>query len=201
MDLEAVAEVADVVQRAARRRADEGVDVRAELDERVREVRAHEAVGAGDEDRAALVDVPELAAEVVERGACPEGVVRHGPYASASMRKRTDSPGLGSLGAAALTAASLLVVSGFAALVGVLIAREFGRTDETDGFFAAYGVFVVIVTAAQAIRVAVLPSLARAREAGELAGHGSRLRDRAGPRRRRRSSSSRCSHRIGSRTS
>jgi peptidoglycan biosynthesis protein MviN/MurJ (putative lipid II flippase) len=85
------------------------------------------------------------------------------------MRKRTDSPGLGSLGAAALTAASLIVVSGFAALVGVLIAREFGRTDETDGFFAAYGVFVVVVTAAQAIRVAVLPSLARAREARELA--------------------------------
>ena len=83
------------------------------------------------------------------------------------MRKRTDSPGLGSLGAAALTAASLIVVSGFAALVGVLIAREFGRTDETDGFFAAYGVFVVVVTAAQAIRVAVLPSLARAREARE----------------------------------
>jgi peptidoglycan biosynthesis protein MviN/MurJ (putative lipid II flippase) len=85
------------------------------------------------------------------------------------MRKRTDSPGLGSLGAAALTATSLLVVSGFAALVGVLIAREFGRTDETDGFFAAYGVFVVVVTASQAIRVAVLPSLARAREGRELA--------------------------------
>jgi peptidoglycan biosynthesis protein MviN/MurJ (putative lipid II flippase) len=86
------------------------------------------------------------------------------------VSKRTDSPGLGSLGSAALTAASLIVVSGFAALVGVLIAREFGRTDETDGFFAAYSVFVVVVTASQAIRVAVLPSLARAREEGRLAG-------------------------------
>jgi len=85
------------------------------------------------------------------------------------MRKRTDSPGLGSLGSAALTAASLIVVNGFAALVGVLIAREFGRSNETDGFFAAYFVFVVVVTAAQAIRVAVLPSLARAREARQLA--------------------------------
>jgi len=84
--------------------------------------------------------------------------------------KRTDSPGLGSLGSAALTAASLLVVSGFAAAVGVLIAREFGRTDETDGFFAAYGVFVVVVTASQAIRVAVLPSLARAQRERQLAG-------------------------------
>ena len=60
-------------------------------------------------------------------------------------------------------------MSGFAALVGVLIAREFGRTDETDGFFAAYGVFVVVVTASQAIRVAVLPSLARAQEERRLA--------------------------------
>jgi peptidoglycan biosynthesis protein MviN/MurJ (putative lipid II flippase) len=86
------------------------------------------------------------------------------------VRKRTDSAGLGSLGSAALTASSLVVVTGFAALVGVLIAREFGRTDETDGFFAAYGVFVVVVTASQAIRVAVLPSLARSREEGRLAG-------------------------------
>ena len=86
------------------------------------------------------------------------------------MSKRTDSSGLGSLGAAALTATSLLVVSGFAALVGVIIAREFGYTDETDGFFAAYAVFVVVVTASQAIRVAVLPSLARSREEGRLAG-------------------------------
>ena len=86
------------------------------------------------------------------------------------MSKRTDSPGLGSLGSAALTATSLLVVSGFAAVVAVIIAREFGRTEETDGFFAAYGVFVVVVTASQAIRVAVLPSLARARGERRLAG-------------------------------
>jgi peptidoglycan biosynthesis protein MviN/MurJ (putative lipid II flippase) len=86
------------------------------------------------------------------------------------VRKRTDSPGLGSLGSAALTAASLLVVSGFAAVIGVVIAREFGRTDETDGFFAAYGVFVVVVTASQAIRVAVLPTLAHAQRERHLAG-------------------------------
>ena len=107
MDLQPAALVADVVQRPARGRADECVHRRAELDQRVREVRSHEAVGARDEDGASVVDVPELAAEVVERGACPESVVRHGPYASASMSKRTDSPGLGSLGSAALTATSL----------------------------------------------------------------------------------------------
>jgi hypothetical protein len=70
----------------------------------------------------------------------------------------------------ALTAGSLLIVSGAAAATGVVIAREFGRTDETDGLLAAYGVFIVISVAAQAIRVAVLPKVAHAAEAGRLAG-------------------------------
>ena len=86
------------------------------------------------------------------------------------MAKRTDSSGLGSLASAALTAASTLIVTGFAAVVGVVIAHEFGRTEETDGFFAAYGVYIVVVLASQAIRVAVLPSLARARAERRLAG-------------------------------
>ena len=86
------------------------------------------------------------------------------------MAKRTDSSGLGSLASAALTAASTLIVTGFAAVVGVVIAHEFGRTEETDGFFAAYGVYIVVVLASQAIRVAVLPSLARARGERRLAG-------------------------------
>jgi hypothetical protein len=77
--------------------------------------------------------------------------------------KRTVSPGLGSLAAGAVTALALAVQTGLAAVVGVIIAREFGRTAETDGFFAAYGVFVVVVLAATAIRIAVLPPLARAR--------------------------------------
>ena len=64
----------------------------------------------------------------------------------------------------------MLVVSGVAAAVGVVIAREFGRTEQTDGLLAAYGVFIVIVVAAQAIRIAVLPALARAKEHGRLAG-------------------------------
>jgi hypothetical protein len=89
--------------------------------------------------------------------------------------KRTDSPGLGSLSSGALTATSLLVVAGVSAAVGILIAREFGRTAETDGLLSAYGVFIVIAIAAQAIRVALLPALARARReerlAGELAGY------------------------------
>ena len=173
--LQAVAQVPDVVQGAARGCADESVHVRAELDEGIGEMGAHEAVGSGDENRPRLVDLPEVAAEASERFACPESVVRHGAYASASVSKRTVRPGLGSLRSGAFTALSLLVVSGVAALIGVVIAREFGRTEETDGLLAAYGLFIVIAVASQAIRVAVLPSLARAQEdrrlAGELAGY------------------------------
>jgi hypothetical protein len=84
--------------------------------------------------------------------------------------KRTDGSGSGSLGSGALTALSLLVVTGAAAVIGIVIAREFGRTEQTDGLLAAYGVYIVIVVAAQAIRVAVLPPLARAAGQGQLAG-------------------------------
>ena len=62
----------------------------------------------------------------------------------------------------------IAVQTGLAAVVGVIIARELGRTAETDGFFAAYGVFIVLALAATAVRVTVLPSLARARDAGRL---------------------------------
>jgi hypothetical protein len=86
------------------------------------------------------------------------------------VSKRTDSPGSGSLRAGVYTAASMLLVSGVAGAVGVVIAREFGRSEETDGLLAAYGLFIVIAIAAQAIRVAVLPQLSHARDGGRLAG-------------------------------
>ena len=57
----------------------------------------------------------------------------------------------------------MAVVTGLSAAVGVVIAREFGRGVDTDGFFSAYGVFLVLVLAASAVRVAVLPSLVRGR--------------------------------------
>ena len=84
------------------------------------------------------------------------------------MAKRTVSSGLGSLGSGAVTAVALAVQTGLAAVVGVIIARDFGRTAETDGFFASYGVFIVVVLAATAIRLAVLPPLARARDEERL---------------------------------
>ena len=84
------------------------------------------------------------------------------------MSKRTASTGHGSLATGAVTALALAVQTGLAAVVGVIIARELGRTAETDGFFAAYGVFIVIVLMANAIRVTMLPSFARARADGRL---------------------------------
>jgi hypothetical protein len=66
------------------------------------------------------------------------------------------------------TALSLATVTGLAAVVGVIIAREFGRGAQTDGFFAAYGLFIVIVLVATGMRPVVLPWLARAQEAGRL---------------------------------
>ena len=65
-----------------------------------------------------------------------------------------------------LTALSIAVVTGLSAAVGVVIARKVGRGVETDGFFAAYGVFLVLILAASAVRAAVLPRLALARRDG-----------------------------------
>ena len=62
----------------------------------------------------------------------------------------------------------MATVTGLAAVVGLIIAREFGRGAETDGFFAAYGIFVVLVLVATAMRPVVLPPLARARAEGRL---------------------------------
>ena len=72
------------------------------------------------------------------------------------------------LASGVLTALSTLIVSGAAAGAGVLLAQRFGRTDATDGFFAAYGVYGVITLAAFALRVVVLPDLARADADGRL---------------------------------
>jgi peptidoglycan biosynthesis protein MviN/MurJ (putative lipid II flippase) len=84
------------------------------------------------------------------------------------VRNDANRAGLGSLVTGAVTALGIAVQTGLAAVVGVVIARKLGRTAETDGFFAAYGVFIVLALAATAVRVTVLPSLARAREAGRL---------------------------------
>jgi hypothetical protein len=67
-----------------------------------------------------------------------------------------------------LTGLSTVAVSGSAALAGAILSRKFGRDARTDGFFAAYAVYVVLVLVASALRVVVLPQFARARTAGTL---------------------------------
>jgi peptidoglycan biosynthesis protein MviN/MurJ (putative lipid II flippase) len=67
-----------------------------------------------------------------------------------------------------LTGLSYLALSGAGALAGVYLAHQFGRNEETDGFMAAYGVYLVLVLGAQAFRMVVVPDLTRAEEDGRL---------------------------------
>src|SRR5919199_769505 len=67
------------------------------------------------------------------------------------------------------TGLSVLAVSGSAAVAGALLAQKFGRGAETDGFLAAYGIYLVLVLGAQAFRLVVVPDLTRAAAAGRLA--------------------------------
>ncbi len=85
------------------------------------------------------------------------------------MAKSIGSSGGGAVRSAGATAVSTAVVSVVAALAAVLLARRFGRDIETDGFLAAYGVYLVLGLAAQALRIVVMPELARAATAGRLA--------------------------------
>jgi peptidoglycan biosynthesis protein MviN/MurJ (putative lipid II flippase) len=67
-----------------------------------------------------------------------------------------------------LTGLSYLVLSGSGALAGVYLAHKFGRNAKTDGFMAAYGVYLVLVLGAQAFRMVVVPDLTRAEAEGRL---------------------------------
>jgi O-antigen/teichoic acid export membrane protein len=55
-----------------------------------------------------------------------------------------------------------------AAVAGAFLAHKFGRDKETDGFLAAYGVYLVLVLGAQAFRMVVVPDLTRAEAEGRL---------------------------------
>jgi hypothetical protein len=70
----------------------------------------------------------------------------------------------------ALTGLAQVVLALAAAGAGALLAQKFGRNAETDGFLAAYGVYLVLVLAAQAFRMVVVPDLTRAAAEGRLAG-------------------------------
>ena len=69
-----------------------------------------------------------------------------------------------------LTGLAQVVVALAAAGAGALLAHKFGRNAETDGFLAAYGVYLLLVLVAQAFRMVVVPELTRAAAAGTLGG-------------------------------
>jgi hypothetical protein len=70
----------------------------------------------------------------------------------------------------ALTGLAQIVIALAAAGAGALLAHKFGRTAETDGFLGAYAVYLVLVLAAQAFRMVVVPDLTRAAAQGRLGG-------------------------------
>jgi hypothetical protein len=69
-----------------------------------------------------------------------------------------------------LTGLAQVVIAFAAAGAGALLAHRFGRSAETDGFLAAYAVYLVLVLTAQAFRMVVVPDLTRAAAEGRLGG-------------------------------
>ena len=67
-----------------------------------------------------------------------------------------------------MTAASTVAMGAAAAATGILLARKFGRSAETDGFLAAYGVYLVFALTAQTLRIVLVPELTRAERDGRL---------------------------------
>src|ERR671936_1570529 len=83
--------------------------------------------------------------------------------------KRSPESGRSAVQSGFLTGLSFLTVSGAAAIAGAYLAHKFGRNVRTDGFMAAYGVYLVLVLGAQAFRMVVVPDLTRAAAEGRLA--------------------------------
>jgi O-antigen/teichoic acid export membrane protein len=87
-------------------------------------------------------------------------------FAVEAMIEESQQPSLprrrSALRSGVATGLSTLAVSGSAAVAGAYLAHTFGRDAKTDGFLAAYGVYLVIVLAAQAFRLVIVPDLTRA---------------------------------------
>src|SRR5215831_13964969 len=73
------------------------------------------------------------------------------------------------VGSGLVTGLSIAAVSAAAAGAGAILSRKFGHGVKTDGFFAAYSVYLALVLVANALRVVLLPRLARAEGEGRLA--------------------------------
>jgi O-antigen/teichoic acid export membrane protein len=169
--LELLTQRGDVVQRAAGRCANKRVHVCVELDERVGEVRTHEPVGSGDEAGPAAEELAELPPQVSDGIIRPGGVMLvcfHAAVPADEQPKGSPERGRSAVRSGAFTGLSYVTLSLAAAVAGAFLAHKFGRSRETDGFMAAYGVYLVLVLGAQAFRMVVVPDLTRAEAEGRL---------------------------------
>jgi hypothetical protein len=82
--------------------------------------------------------------------------------------KRSPARGRSAVRSGAFTGLSYVTLSLAAAVAGAFLAHKFGRNKETDGFMAAYGVYLVLVLGAQSFRMVVVPDLTRAEAEGRL---------------------------------
>jgi hypothetical protein len=87
---------------------------------------------------------------------------------SAESQQPSLPPRASALRSGVATGGSILAVSGAAAVAGAYLAHKFGRDARTDGFLAAYSIYLVIVLAAQAFRFVIVPDLTRAAVAARL---------------------------------
>jgi O-antigen/teichoic acid export membrane protein len=90
------------------------------------------------------------------------------PVPADEQVKGSPARGRSALRSGALTGLSFVILSVAAALAGAFLAHKFGRNVRTDGFMAAYGVYLVLVLGAQAFRMVVVPDLTRAESEGRL---------------------------------
>lgn len=86
------------------------------------------------------------------------------------LRLRQSLSRPGAVRSGAVTGLAQVALSLSAAGAGALLAQKFGRTEETDGFLAAYAVYTLLVLAAQAFRMVVVPELTRAAAERRLGG-------------------------------
>ena len=82
--------------------------------------------------------------------------------------KGSPARGRSAVRSGAFTGLSYVALSLAAAVAGAFLAHKFGRDERTDGFLAAYGVYLVLVLGAQAFRMVVVPDLTRAEVEGRL---------------------------------
>jgi peptidoglycan biosynthesis protein MviN/MurJ (putative lipid II flippase) len=66
----------------------------------------------------------------------------------------------------ALTSVAQIATMTLGGVLAILVAAEFGSDARTDGFFAAYGVYAMVILLAQSVRVTVVPRLLESGPAG-----------------------------------